>query len=83
MNKEKYIEYFNKLTEQEKVEQIKNISMGLNRLQKQKDKAVEREGNESAYCSRAKRTTLYANSAKIVHSYNEQIEMLKLATTLL
>lgn len=71
------IKHFDTLSECEQIEMIKKAAQELARLQKSKSRALKRELETSCYCSRAKRTTLVANSFKISNSFNKQVELLK------
>jgi len=73
-----FITYVDNLSDSEKTNFIKNAAITLNRLQKQKQKAVQREiAAPGITLSRSKATTLTANSEKITDQFNEQVDMLK------
>ena len=69
--------YIGKLTTEELHNYMKLIANSVNRLYKQKTKAMEAEINTDAYCSRAKRTTLVAKSYNITQAYDAEVDTLK------
>jgi len=69
--------YIDKLTTEELHNYMKLIANSVNKLYKQKAKAMEVEINTDAYCSRAKRTTLVAKSYNITQAYDAEVETLK------
>ena len=69
--------YIDNLTSEELHSYMKLIANNVNKLYKQKIKALEAEINTDAYCSRAKRTTLVAKSYNITQAYNAEITTLK------
>jgi hypothetical protein len=77
MNRERLEEYLSTLTEEQYADLIKKTAQELCKLLKRKNNALKSELDTSAYCSRAKRTTLYANAFKISEQYNKQVEFLK------
>lgn len=77
INKETLNKYIDTLTDLDLHEYMKVTARGVNRLAKQKQKASINELNESANCSRAKRTTLVAKAYNITNAYNRELETLK------
>jgi hypothetical protein len=77
MNKERIDKYLSELSVTEMVNFIKTTSQSLSGLRKRLDNALKKEMETTAYCSRAKRTTLYANSYKLSKQYSDTEELLK------
>ena len=75
---DKFHTYCSALSDEEKVTLLKKMSQNLSSLYKRKQKALESEGNSPLHSSRAKSTTLYANSHKISASYHAQIDDIKI-----
>jgi hypothetical protein len=62
----------------ELTELIKKTAQNIHRLNTAKQKALEAELNTDSHCSRAKRTTLVANSYKATSSYSQLVEDFKI-----
>lgn len=77
INKETLNKYIDTLTDLDLHEYMKATSQSVVRLSKQKTKASINELNESANCSRAKRTTLVAKAYNITNAYNRELDTLK------
>jgi len=77
MNIEDLYKFLDNLSSSEQISYIKDMAQELNKLKKRMEKASQKEFNEPIHCSRAKSTTLCANSYKVSVQYNRQAELLK------
>ena len=83
MNVEKLTTHIKSLSDAEKHIFMKDAALEVNKMHKRMQKALKRELETTSHCSRALRTTLYANSFKATKSYNDATEMLKLAVKII
>lgn len=77
MNTEKLDEYISGLSNLELVEFAKKTAQNTFKNAVLLQKSLDRELNTTSHCSRALRTTLYANSHVRSKSYMDSVELLK------
>jgi len=75
---ERFINVLNTLDLNGRIDIMYETAKNIVRSKKKLDNALKQELETSAFCSRAKRTTLYANSHKISSVYHKQIDELRI-----